>query len=75
MRNIFTCFLLGILVWFLHQGGSSVSEPTAYVGLLMVISVLLARLTGHWGLSVPAGALVAGFLLRTTGLVPGSALE
>ena len=75
MQNLFTCFLLGILIWLMQRATPPLSEPTAYMGFLAVISVLAARLTARWGLTPAAAALATGFLLREVGMAPDAVLS
>ena len=75
MKLLFLCFFLGALVWLIQQGQTPFSEPTAYLGLLLILPTLTARIAGISGLSAPVGALVAGVLVGSTGLVSGSALN
>jgi len=75
MQNLFTCFLLGILIWLMQRATPPLSEPTAYMGFLTVVSVLAARLTARWRVSPAAAALATGFLLREVGIVSDTVLS
>ena len=75
MRTLFICFLLGSLVWLIQQGPAPFSEPTAYLGILIVLPVLASRVAEKGGLPPYIGALIAGFLLGPAGLFSRSALD
>ena len=63
MRTLFICCLLGALAWLIQQGPSSFLEPSSYVGILIVLPVLGARVAPKLGSAPYVGALAAGLLL------------
>lgn len=58
----------------IQLGPDPISEPTAYLGIFLVLPALAARITGTSGLSTQVGALAAGALIGTTSLVSRATL-
>ncbi len=75
MRTLFICLLLGGLVWLIQQGAAPVSQPAAYLGVLIILPVIASRVAVRNGLPPYLGALIAGFLIGPTGLVSRTALD
>ncbi len=75
MRNLFICFLLATMVYLAQSGPAPLTEPSTYLGIVLVIPILGARLFRNCRLSPPVGAIAGGFLLGPTGLLSTSALQ
>ena len=75
MRTLFICFLLGALAWLIQQGPSPFGEPVSYVGVLIVLPILGARVAARLGAAPYIGALVAGLLIGPMGLLSDWALS
>ena len=75
MRNLFICFLLATMVYLAQRGPDPLTEPSTYLGIMLVIPILGARLFRNWRLPPPVGAIAAGFMLGPTGLLSPSVLE
>ncbi len=74
MRNLFICFLLATMVFLAQRGPDPLTEPSTYLGIMLIIPILGARLFRNWRLPPPVGALAAGFMLGPTGLLSSSVL-
>ncbi len=74
MRTLFICFLLGALAWLIQQEPSPFGEPVSYVGVLIVLPILGARVAAALGASPYLGALAAGLLIGPMGLLSNWAL-
>ena len=74
MRTLFICFLLGALAWLIQQGPSPFNEPVSYLGVLIVLPVLGARVAASLRAAPYLGALAAGLLMGPMGLLSNRAL-
>lgn len=74
MRNLFTCFLLCIVVWLIQRGPVPILEPASFVGILAVLPVILAEFAERSGIPAFTGALLAGLLLGPAGLLSDTAV-
>jgi hypothetical protein len=74
LRNLFTCFLLCIVVWLIQRGPVPILEPAAFVGLLAVLPVILTEFAERSGIPAFTGALLAGLLLGPAGLLSDTAI-
>jgi Kef-type K+ transport system membrane component KefB len=75
VRNLFICFLLATMVYLAQRGPDPLTEPSTYLGIMLVIPILGARLFRNWRLPPPVGAIAAGFMLGPTGLLSPTVLE
>ena len=75
MRNLFICCLLSALVWLSQRGPATPYEHMAYLGFLIVLSVLATQFAARVGLPGHIGALAIGLLAGASGPISGSAID
>ena len=74
MRTLFISFLVAALAWLIQQGPSPFEEPLCYVGVLIVLPIIGARMAASLRAAPYLGALAAGLLIGPMGLLSDRAL-